>query len=92
MVKYINTLSQRATQEWTHNPVEVRFEYKGGRFTIFSDAPDEGILHRAVDGLLFNTILGKYISTLTMKEDFESDDILRREERIYGGPTVEDKA
>lgn len=80
-----------STQEWTRDPVEVRFEYKGGVcFTRFSDAPDEGALHRAVDGLLFNTTLDKYISALTMKEDFEPDDILRREETIYGGPPVDD--
>lgn len=81
-----------STQEWTRDPVEVRFEYKGGgRFIRFSDAPDEGALHRAVDGLLFNTTLDKYISALTMKEDFEPDDILRREETIYGGPPVEEQ-
>ena len=81
-----------STQEWTRDPVEVRFEYKGGGcFTRFSDAPDEGALHRAVDGLLFNTTLDKYISALTMKEDFEPDDILRREETIYGGPPIEEQ-
>jgi len=81
-----------STQEWTRDPVEVRFEYKGGgRFTRFSDAPDEGTLHRAVDGLLFNTTLDKYISGLTMKEDFEPDDILRREETIYGGPPIDEQ-
>lgn len=80
------------TRLTTMEPVSVTFEYDGGgRFSRFVSAPDHMLLRRAVDGLLFNTSLDKFISALTMKEDFEPDDILRREETIYGGPPVEEQ-
>ena len=78
-----------STQEWTRDSVEVVFEYEGGgRFVRFSDAPDEGTLHRAVDGLIYHTSLDQYVSEIMMNDDFEPDDILNREETIYGGPPV----
>lgn len=85
-------IESSTTRLKTNDPVNLTFEYKGGgRYSRFVSAPDHMLLRRAVDGLLFNTSLDKYISTLTTKETFEPDDILRREETIYGGAPVDEQ-
>ncbi len=74
------------------NLVSVIFEYYGGlSFSRKVLAANHCILRRAVDGLLFNTSLGKEIAQLRHKDDFEPEDILRREETIYGGPPVDEQ-
>ena len=85
--KEVSTSRSNSTE-----PVSVTFEYDGGgRFSRFVSAPDHMLLRRAVDGLLFNTSLSKIISNMSYHDDFEPDDILRREETIYGGPSVEEQ-
>lgn len=58
-------------EEQTHIPIEVRvvFEYKGGgSFSRSANDPGIGTLHRAVEGLLFNTSLGNIFPTLRRKK------------------------
>ena len=85
---------ERESSTWSceKNLVCITFEYNGGvYFSRQVLATNHFILRRAVDGLLFNTSLGKEIAQLLPKDDFEPDDILRREETIYGGPPIDEQ-
>lgn len=85
---------ERESSTWSceKNLVCITFEYNGGvYFSRQVLATNHFILRRAVDGLLFNTSLGKEIAQLLPKDDFEPDDILGREETIYGGPPIDEQ-
>lgn len=74
------------------DPTHIIFKYNdGSQFVRHVYCPNHMVLRRAVEGLLFNTSLSKIISNMSYHDDFEPDDILRREETIYGGPSVEEQ-
>lgn len=80
---------ERESSTWSceKNLVCITFEYNGGvYFSRQVLATNHFILRRAVDGLLFNTSLGKEIAQL-----LQPDDILGREETIYGGPPIDEQ-
>lgn len=73
------------------DPTHIIFKYNdGSQFVRHVSCPNHMVLRRAVEGLLFNTSLSKIISNMSYHDDFAPDDILRREETIYGGPPVDD--
>lgn len=64
---------ERESSTWSceKNLVSITFEYNGGvNFSRKVLATNHYILRRAVDGLLFNTSLGKEIAQLLPKDDF----------------------
>lgn len=74
------------------DPTHIIFKYNdGSQFVRHVSCPNHMVLRRAVEGLLFNTSLSKIISNMSYHDDFAPDDILRREETIYGGPSVEEQ-
>lgn len=74
------------------NTVCIVFEYANGcEYSRKVAVANHYLLRHAVDDFLFNTSIGKEIAELLSMEDFEPDDILRREETIYGGPPVDEQ-
>ena len=74
------------------NTVCIVFEYANGcEYSRKVAVANHYLLRHAVDDFLFNTSIGKEIAELLSMEDFEPDDILRREETIYGGPPIDEQ-
>lgn len=74
------------------NTVCIVFEYANRcEYSRKVTVANHYLLRHAVDDFLFNTSIGKEIAELLSMEDFEPDDILRREETIYGGPPVDEQ-